>query len=58
MRFNQLNRVLHRWGSVIVAVVVSHLLLRSLPGWSAAYAQTTVAAFATLWIVKEMILDG
>ncbi len=46
------------WGIVIVAVVISHLLLLPLPGWSAAYAQTTVAAFATLWIVKEMILDG
>ncbi len=46
------------WGIVIVAVVISHLLLRSLPDWPAAYAQATVAAFATLWIVKEMILDG
>jgi hypothetical protein len=45
------------WGIVIDAVAVSHFFLRPLPGWSAAYAQATVAAFATLWIVKEMILD-
>ena len=46
------------WGIVIAAVAISHLLLLPLPGWAAVYAQTTVAAFATLWIVKEMILDG
>ena len=46
------------WGIVIAAVVISHLVLRPLPDWPAVYAQTTVAAFATLWIVKEMILDG
>jgi len=45
------------WLDVIAAASISHFLLRSLPDFSAFYAQMTVAIFASLWILKEIILD-
>ena len=44
------------WSIVVTAAGISHAL-RPLPGWSALYAEMTVGAFASLWIVKGIILD-
>ncbi len=46
------------WVDVLAAACVSHFALRPLPDWPAFYAQTTVAIFASLWIVREFVLDA
>ncbi len=46
------------WLDVLTAIGVSHFALRSLPDWPAFFAQTTVALFASLWILKEFVLDA
>jgi len=46
------------WADVVTAACVSHFALRPLPDWPAFYAQTTVAIFASLWILKEFVLDA
>ncbi len=45
------------WSIVVAAAGISHTF-RPLPGWFALYAEMTVGAFASLWIVKEILLDG
>ena len=44
------------WAIVGAAAGISHWF-RPLPGLMALYAQMTVGAFASLWIVKAIILD-
>ena len=44
------------WSIVVAAAGISHTF-RPLPGWSALYVDMIVAAFASLWIVKGLILD-
>ena len=46
------------WAVVLAAAGASHFVLRSLPNLPAFYAQTTVAFFACLWILREFVLDG
>ena len=46
------------WVVVLAAASVSHFALRPLPDWSAVYAQMTVAIFASLWILKEFVMDA
>ncbi len=45
------------WVVVLTSAGVSHFALRSLPDWPAFYAQTTVAIFASLWILRAFVLD-
>jgi hypothetical protein len=45
------------WLDVLAAAGISHFAFRPLPDLSALYAQMTVAIFASIWILKEVILD-
>jgi hypothetical protein len=46
------------WLDVLAAAGISHFALRPLPDFSALFAQMTVAVFASLWILKEFVLDA
>jgi len=45
------------WLNILTAASISHFALQPLPDLSALYAQLTPAIFATLWILKEFVLD-
>ena len=46
------------WADVLTAACVSHFVLRPLPDLPAFCAQMTVAIFASIWILKEFVLDA